>query len=184
MQACLKECSGRVNFLYLGEFVLKLEKISFDKVFYGKVSKLFMLFVIPALAVMLGDLFHVSVIDRVMTLRFVGQAILVIVLLLSFVRGCRITVGVNKKGIYNWERGWFYWQEIKDVKMKKASGKKKGCIFLELKKDLPFLRKLRIRLNFWSLKNVPAIPGILIDMPIDQMFELVKEYHKKYGERE
>ena len=162
----------------------KAQKILFDKVFYGPANKLMRL----ALFLMLLSAFLFMLESEVGTLHLVarcGVFIFLFIYLFIFVKGYAVTAGINNKGVYNWLAGWINWNEIEGIELGETRIKKTKCIFIKLKKDakLPFFKKLGFYCNFLSATNIPVISKYDINIPLEEFFDIIKDYHQRYGRR-
>ena len=155
---------------------------SFDKVFYSKISIWAKVFIFSMFLLIVGNVINNIVMCHANRSGSVLFLIFVIFIFIAFFNGFIYKIiGVNQEGIYSSGRGWYYWQEIQSIKVKEVGwGKKQKCIQIDLKKDVPFLRKVR----YWFFgKRIPAIFSTDITIPIEDMFQIVQEYHRKYGKK-
>jgi len=169
----------------------KSKKISFDKVFFGKVdSKIETLFFILPVFALFGLIYLIYIsrtshryADIYLIVNLLAFLCLIPLFRLGrkFMQGYKVTLGINNEGVYSsyWDGGvyssywggWILWKKIIDVQVKKCGWiKKQDCIYLKIR-------------EVTETKNIRLIYQSIVDEPVQDIAKLIKEYIEKYGEK-
>jgi len=158
----------------------KLEKLSFDKIFFGRTNWLTKLAFIGLMFAIAFLVVKSLPFGRPIKTIFIA-IIIIYVLEALLISKYKIIAGVNKQGFYSYSCGWIDWKYIKDVHIK--DDKTFGHISIQLKSNTPFLRKIRYLLRSFSTKNITILFKKDADTSIEDVAKLIKEYIKKYSEK-
>jgi len=157
----------------------------FDTTFYGR--PIYWSMIVFSMFLFMFYLNYVIRVDQPFFFFIVYFLCIVIISILLITWGWnKVLVGLSNKGLYTAFTGYIDWKYIARVEIKKTRQRdlirKRKCIFLQLKKELPLSKKIFLSFSFFSVFNIPAIceHDKIQGATLEVVLEAIKQHLQAY----